>query len=58
MGSLNLPQAWWAKDFIEGHYGDVMHMRLNPAQEAILESNYPIFDCLVEVEKTAEGSAT
>ena len=57
-GALNLPQGWWPKDFIEGHYSDVMHMPLNPAQEAILESNYPIFDCLVEVEKTAEGSAT
>lgn len=56
-GALNLPQGWWPKDFIEGHYSDVMHMPLNPAQEAILESNYPIFDCLVEVEKTDQESA-
>lgn len=56
-GALNLPQGWWPKDFIEGHYSDVMHMPLNPAQEAILESNYPVFDCLVEVEKTDQGSA-
>ncbi|MCF7981066.1 MAG: molybdopterin-dependent oxidoreductase [Pseudomonadales bacterium] len=54
-GALNITQGWWPQHFIEGHYSDVTHMPLNPAQETILESNYPIFDCLVEVEKTAGG---
>lgn len=49
-GALNLTQGWWPEHFIEGHYSDLTHMPLNPAQETILESNYPVFDCLVEVE--------
>ncbi|MFT7265537.1 MAG: anaerobic selenocysteine-containing dehydrogenase, partial [Halioglobus sp.] len=56
-GALNLIQGWWPEFFIEGHQSDLTHMPLNPAQETILESNYPIFDCLVEVEKTSEKAA-
>ena len=56
-GALNLIQGWWPEFFIEGHHSDLTHMPLNPAQETILESNYPIFDCLVEVEKTKEKAA-
>lgn len=57
-GVLNINQGWWPEHFIEGHYSDVTQMPLNPAQETILESNYPIFDCLVEVEKVAERVAS
>ena len=56
-GALNLIQGWWPEFFIEGHHSDLTHMPLNPAQETILESNYPIFDCLVEAEKVVEKAA-
>jgi molybdopterin-containing oxidoreductase family molybdopterin binding subunit len=56
-GALNLIQGWWPESFIEGHHSNLTHMPLNPAQETILESNYPIFDCLVEAEKTTEKAA-
>lgn len=55
-GALNLGQGWWPEHFIEGHYADLTHMPLNAAQETILESNYPVFDCLVEVERCAEAA--
>ncbi|MFM7274410.1 MAG: molybdopterin dinucleotide binding domain-containing protein, partial [Gammaproteobacteria bacterium] len=52
-GALNLAQGWWPEHFSEGHYADLTQMPLNPAQETILESNYPVYDCLVEVERAA-----
>jgi molybdopterin-containing oxidoreductase family molybdopterin binding subunit len=54
-GALNLTQGWWPEHLIEGHYSDLTHMPLNPVQETILESNYPIYDCLVEVEKSDQA---
>jgi hypothetical protein len=50
-GALNLSQGWWPEHFISGHYADLTQMPLNAAQETILESNYPVYDCLVEVER-------
>ena len=50
-GALNLSQGWWPEHFISGHYSDLTQMPLNAAQETILESNYPVYDCLVEVER-------
>ena len=50
-GSVNAPQGWKPKHYIDGHHGDVMHLTINPAQERMEESNFAIFDNLVEVEK-------
>lgn len=50
-GAVNLPQGWWPKDFAEGHYSDLSHVTPNPVQEAILETNFPPFDNLVEIRK-------
>jgi molybdopterin-containing oxidoreductase family molybdopterin binding subunit len=49
-GSLNLPQGWWPRHFPRGHYQNLAHLTANPVQDAIIESNYAIFDNLVEVE--------
>ncbi|MBT8447888.1 MAG: molybdopterin-dependent oxidoreductase [Gammaproteobacteria bacterium] len=57
-GALNLTAGWWPEHFIDGHYSDLTHMPLNAAQETILESNYPIFDVSVEVEKAGEPEAS
>lgn len=51
-GCLNQRQGWWPKDFPEGsHYGTLLQMVLNPAQDLVYETNYAPYDNLVEVEK-------
>jgi molybdopterin-containing oxidoreductase family molybdopterin binding subunit len=50
-GSVNLPQGWWPKHLPDGHYQSLAHLTPNPVQDAILETNYAIFDNLVQVEK-------
>lgn len=52
-GSVNAPQGWNRKHYVEGHHGDVMHLEINPAQDRLEESNFAIFDNLVQVEKAA-----
>lgn len=50
-GCLNLRQGWWPEDFDGAHYADLLHMELNPIQDAISETNYSPYDNLVEVRK-------
>lgn len=51
-GCLNQRQGWWPKDFPEGnHYGTLLQMVLNPAQDLVYETNYAPYDNLVQVEK-------
>ena len=50
-GCVNLCQGWWPRHFPEGHYSYLLHMELNPAQDAIMETNYAPYDNLVEVKK-------
>lgn len=50
-GILNMYQGWWPKHFVEGHYGSLLHMELNPAQDAVIETNFAPYDNLVEVRK-------
>lgn len=51
-GCLNQRQGWWAKDFPEKtHYSSLLHMVLNPVQDAISETNFSPYDNLVEVKK-------
>jgi molybdopterin-containing oxidoreductase family molybdopterin binding subunit len=50
-GTLAIPQGWWRKHFREGHYAELGHVVPNPAQDAIIETNYPVWDVLVDVRK-------
>ena len=51
-GCVNQRQGWWPKDFPDGrHYGGLLHMELNPAQDAIMETNFAPYDNLVQIEK-------
>jgi molybdopterin-containing oxidoreductase family molybdopterin binding subunit len=50
-GTLAIPQGWWRKHFREGHYAELGHVVVNPAQDAIIETNYPVWDVLVDVRK-------
>ncbi|MCC7411445.1 MAG: molybdopterin-dependent oxidoreductase [Gammaproteobacteria bacterium] len=50
-GMLNLPQGWWPRDFAHGHYNDLSHLTPNPVQDAILETNFPVWDVLVQVAR-------
>lgn len=49
-GCLNQRQGWWPKDFPENtHYSALIQMTLNPAQDAISETNFAPYDNLVDV---------
>lgn len=51
-GCLNQRQGWWPKDFPdETHYSSLIQMTLNPAQDAISETNFAPYDNLVDVRK-------
>ena len=51
-GCLNQRQGWWPEDFPGcEHYSTLLHMEINPGQEAVMETNYAPYDNLVEVEK-------
>jgi len=50
-GTLAIPQGWWRKHFREGHYAELGHVVINPAQDAIIETNYPVWDVLVDVRR-------
>lgn len=48
-GCLNQFQGWWSRHFPEGHYSTLLHMTFNPAQDAVIESNFSPYDTLVDV---------
>lgn len=51
-GCINQRQGWWPKHFPDGsHYSSLLHMELNPAQDAVMETNFAPYDNLVQVEK-------
>lgn len=50
-GCVNIYQGWWPKHFPEGHYASLLHMELNPAQDAVMETNFAPYDNLVEIRK-------
>ena len=50
-GTLVIQQGWWRRHFRAGHYADLGHVVPNPAQDAIIETNYPVWDVLVEACK-------
>ena len=50
-GCVNIYEGWWPKHFPEGHYSHLLHMKINPAQDAIIETNFAPYDNLVEIKK-------
>lgn len=49
-GCLNQRQGWWPRDFPGNtHYSSLIQMTLNPAQDAISETNFAPYDNLVDV---------
>ena len=51
-GCLNQRQGWWPDDFPGNtHYSALIQMTLNPAQDAISETNFAPYDNLVDVRK-------
>ncbi len=55
-GVLNINEGWWAGQFPGNtHYADLLHIEQNPAQNALLDTNYAPYDNLVEV-KPAGGT--
>lgn len=50
-GCINIYEGYWKKQYQDGHLPSLTHMKLNPVQDAVLESNYAPYDVLVEVEK-------
>lgn len=55
-GMVSLPQGFWRSHFRSGHHGDLAQIVRNEVQEKIIETNYPVWDILVEVERL-EGAA-
>lgn len=50
-GCTNCYQGWWPEHYAEGHHGDVGHYFDNPAQDAIMETNWAAYDSAVQIEK-------
>lgn len=50
-GLVSVPQGFWPGHFIAGHPAELGHIVRSPAQEAIIETNYPVWDVLVQVAR-------
>ncbi len=51
-GVVNMPEGWWPDHFDnKSHYADLLHMTLNPAQNAMLDTNYAPYDNLVQIAR-------
>ena len=50
-GMACVPQGFWPDSFRKGHPANLGHIVTSDVQEAIIETNYPVWDILVEVEK-------
>jgi len=48
-GMLVVPQGFWRKHFRRGHFADLGRIERNAVQEAVIETNYPVWDVGVEV---------
>jgi len=53
-GVVNIAEGWWPEQFIEGHFNELTHDMINPAQQFILEPNAALYDVLVEVAKVEQ----
>lgn len=52
-GMATVPQGYWRKHFKAGHFSDLGQVVRNAVQEAVIETNYPVWDVAVEVERLA-----
>ena len=50
-GMVSVPQGFWRTHFRAGHHADLGHIVRNEVQENVIETNYPVWDILVEVER-------
>lgn len=50
-GLVSVPQGFWREHFAAGHPGDLGQIVRSPVQDAIIETNYPVWDVLVQVAK-------
>lgn len=55
-GVVDITEGWWPEDYLQGHHNELAHTRINPAQQAILQSNAAFFDVLVQVEKSNQSA--
>ena len=54
-GVCAMVQGWTPDYFREGHYQTLTQLTPCPAEEAISETNFGAYDCLVEIEKVEES---
>jgi len=50
-GMVTVPQGYWRAHYLAGHPAELGHIVRNEVQEAIIETNYPVWDILVQVAK-------
>jgi len=53
-GMATVPQGYWRKHFRSGHFSDLGQVVRNAVQEAVIETNYPVWDVAVEVERSGQ----
>jgi hypothetical protein len=54
----SVPQGFWRAHFRAGHPAELGQIARSEVQEAIIETNYPVWDVLVQVERVAGANAT
>lgn len=50
-GVVSVPQGFWRAHFRAGHPAELGQIARSEVQEAIIETNYPVWDVLVQVER-------
>jgi molybdopterin-containing oxidoreductase family molybdopterin binding subunit len=56
-GMVSVPQGFWRAHFLSGHPAELGHITRSAVQDAILETNYPVWDILVEVQVVDEPAS-
>ena len=50
-GMVSVPQGFWREHFVAGHPSELGHIVRSEIQDALMETNYPVWDILVDVQK-------
>lgn len=50
-GVISVPQGFWQGAFRKGHHAELGHIVRNDVQEAVIETNYPVWDIAVQVAR-------
>lgn len=50
-GTVSVPQGFWQGSFRKGHHAELGHIVTNAVQEAVIETNYPVWDIAVQVSR-------